>query len=329
MKILLCIRNDYYRSFAGDSMQVIKTAEYLGRKGLQVEINNGGIIDYSSYDIVHLFNLTRIGDAYKYYKIAKSYKKVIVMTSSYWNLKRYYEYIQDYEGVKLWDKCKPYRMEILKGCKMIYVNSEMEAKLLKSDFGEGINYKIIYNGVETEREDIPLYNLKERFNLNNYILCVGKICNMKNQLTLAKICNELGRQLVLIGSVDDKSYFNECIQFKNVMYLGFMDSYNIYNAYRFAKVHVLPSFVENPGLSNLEAAAAGCNIVSTSEGTSKEYFKEMALYCNPYNEEDIALAVEKGFKQRKNSYLKNHILQNYNWEKCINALYEYYKKILL
>ena len=79
MKVLLCIRNDYYRNFAGDSMQVLKTALYLRKIGVEVDINNGGIIDYSNYDIIHLFNLTRIGETYSYYKRAKFYKKNIVL----------------------------------------------------------------------------------------------------------------------------------------------------------------------------------------------------------------------------------------------------------
>ena len=62
MKVLLCVRQDYYRNFAVDSMKVIKTAEYLRKLGVTVDINDGGIYDYSSYDIVHLFNIDTAGE---------------------------------------------------------------------------------------------------------------------------------------------------------------------------------------------------------------------------------------------------------------------------
>jgi glycosyltransferase involved in cell wall biosynthesis len=114
------------------------------------------------------------------------------------------------------------------------------------------------NGVEVEDEEVPLYNFRERYKLNTYVLCVGNICPKKNQLSLAQICSKIGVQLLLIGKINDNNYFKECIKHDNVLYLGFMDSYNMYNAYRFAKIHVLPSYVEIPGFSSLEAAASGC-----------------------------------------------------------------------
>lgn len=328
MKVLFCIRSDYYRDFAGDSMQVLKTAEYLKKKGVTVEINNGHITDYSSYDLIHLFNLTRIGETYKYYKIAKHYKKNIVLTPIYWNLKKYYNSINDLESMKLWNRCKIYRSEILKGCKMVYPNSNLEEQLIKNEFGKWVPCSIVYNSVEVENEDVPLYNFKERYNLNNYILSVGRIEKGKNQLRLAEVCNNLGIHLVLIGKVCDKGYFEECMKFKNVIYLGYMDRYNLYNAYKFTKLHVLASFVETPGLSSLEAAASGCNIVSTSEGCASEYFKDMATYCDPYDFDSIYEAVKFGLTQKKDNKLKDYVLGNYNWQKCINTLYDSYLEII-
>lgn len=328
MKVLLCIRNDYYRNFAGDSMQVLKTVQYLRKIGVEVDINNGGIIDYSNYDIIHLFNLTRIGETYSYYKRAKFYKKNVVLSSVYWDLKKYYNYVNDVESIKLWDKCKSYRLEILKGCKMVYPNSKAEGEIIKKEFGDLIPYTVTYNGIEIENEEVTLYNFEERYQLNNYVLCVGRICHRKNQLALSKVCNDLEMQLVLIGNINNKEYFNKCINYSNVKYLGFMDSYDIYNAYKFCKIHVLPSFVETPGLSSLEAAAAGCNIVSTIEGSTFEYFNDMAEYCDPYDDKSIAEAIVNAAKKPQNDMLKKHILEKFTWEKCIKELYDSYKQII-
>lgn len=328
MKVLLCIRADYYKNFAGDSMQLIKTAKYLRDMGIDVHINNGGITDFSSYDIIHLFNLTRMGETYKYYKLARYYKKDIVISPIYWDLRQYYEYIKDDESLKLWDKCNVYRKEILKGCKMFYPNSEIEAKLIRGQYGEKLNYQVVYNGVEVEDYDIPIFNFKERYNLDSYVLCVGRISKRKNQLQLCRICKELNIQLVLIGGINDKDYYNECMKYSNVLHLGFMDNNQIYNAYHFAKLHVLASFVETPGLSSLEAAVCGCNIVSTNIGCAEEYFKDKALYCNPYDEEDIYNSIKIGMKKNKTDVLKSYIYENFQWEKCINTLNESYKTII-
>ena len=328
MKVLLCVRQDYYKNFAGDSMQVIKTAEYLRKLGVIVDINDGGIYDYSHYDIVHLFNIATTGETYRYYKIAHFYKKNLVISPMHWDMKKYHRINNKIESIKLYERCSSYKEEILKKSKFVFCNSELEKDLIQNEFNVNTEYRVIYNGVEVENEDIPLYNFTERYNLNNYVLCVGRICESKNQLALCTICNELGKQLVLIGSGNDNEYLKKCTNFKNVIYLGFMDSYNVYNAYRFAKVHVLPSFVEMPGLSSLEAAASGCNIVSTQEGCAKEYFKDMALYCDPYDNNSILNAVRSGFEKRRDSKLKNYVHENYNWEKSVSDLYKTYLEIL-
>lgn len=328
MKVLLCVRQDYYRNFAVDSMKVIKTAEYLRKLGVTVDINDGGIYDYSSYDIVHLFNIDTAGETYRYYKIAHYYKKNLVISPMHWDMKKYHMINNEIESMKLYEKCSSYKEEILKKSNAIICNSELEKELIQSEFHVKVDFEVIYNGVEVENDDIPLYNFKDRYNLNNYVLCVGRISESKNQLALCRVCAELGKQLVLIGNVNDNEYLKECTNFKNVVHLGFMDNYNVYNAYRFAKVHVNPSFVGMPGLSSLAAAASGCSIVSTKEGCAKEYFKEMAIYCNPYDNKSIYDAVKSGFEKRKGSDLKNYVNHNYNYEKLTNDLYKVYLQIL-
>lgn len=316
------------KSFAGDSKNVIMTAKYLKKLGVDVDINDGYITDYSNYDIIHLFNLTRMGETYKYYKQAHRQKKNIVVTPMYWNLKKYYYFKNDMENIKLIEKSNLYREEILKGSRMIYPNSEIEKDIIFNDFNTNSLYKIIHHGVEIEHEETPLYNFKARYNLNNYILCVARITPQKNQLALARACEKIGIGLVLIGRINDRPYYEECIKYKNVLYLGFLDSYHIYNAYRFCKMHVLPSFVEIPGLSSLEAAAYGCRIISTEEGSAKEYFKDMAGYINPYDESSILQSIFESLSKKKSSKLKNYVLENFSWEKCIKELYESYKQLL-
>lgn len=327
MKILFCMRSDYYRNFGEDSMQALKIKRYLEKIGVEVEINYGQIGDYSSYDIVHLFDLKITGEIYKYYKTAKYYKKNIVISPLYWDQSKYYNFINDLEGIKLWDKSKIYKQKILKGCKMIFLNSLMEEELIKREFGKYIPCKIIYNGVEIQGEEIPLYNFKERYGLDNYILCVGKLSKKNNQIALAEACDKLGLKLVLIGNAKDKQHLDDIIEFKNVLYLGTMDDYNLYNAYKFAKLYVNPSFEETTSLYSLEAAANGCNIVCTQNGSSVEYFKDMASYFNPYEINDISRILQIIIKKRKDKKLVNHIIEKYSWEKSARDLYEAYLRI--
>lgn len=329
MRVLFCMRSDYYRNFGEDSMQALKIKKYLKKIGVEVDINYGQMEDYSSYDIVHLFNLKITGEIYKYYKTARYYKKNMVITPLYWDQNKYYNYINDLEGIKLWNRSKIYREKILRGCKMIFPSSLMEEEFIKKEFGKQlISCNVIHGGVEITGDEIPLYNFKERYNLDNYVLSVGRINKKNNQIILAEACNRLGIQLVLIGSAGDKEYLNKIIAFKNVLYLGEMDEYDRYNAYKFGKLYVNPSFAEIVPIYSLEAAVSGCNVISTKEGSSIEYLTDMTSYCNPYELNDISNAIQIGMKTRRDKKLKSYVLENYSWEKSAKEFYESYLKLM-
>ncbi|KGK87854.1 glycosyltransferase [Clostridium sp. HMP27] len=327
MKVLFCMRNDYYRNFGEDSMQALKIKKYLNKIGVEVDVNYGQVDDYSSYDIVHLFNLKITGEIYKYYKTARYYKKKIVISPLYWDQNKYYNYINDLEGIKLWDKSKVYRQKILKGCSMVFPNSLMEEEFIRKEFGKFIQCSVINIGVDIPNDEIPLYNFKDRYNLDNYVVSVGRINKKNNQIALAEACDKLEMKLVLTGSVRDKEYLNKITTFKNVLYLGDMDEYDRYNAYKFAKLYVNSSFAEIVPIYCLEAAVSGCNILSTEEGSSIEYFKDIVNYCNPYCSDSILKELEIGLKKKKDRNLKSYVIQNYSWEKSAKNLYQNYLKI--
>lgn len=328
MKVLLCARGDYLKNTAGDTTILLKIYKHLKDLGVGVDIAcSDDDNDYSSYDIIHLFDVKGIFDSYKHFKGATNYKNKLVVSPFYFNMSKFYTHIEDMDRLKLWNNCKIYREELLSRSKLIICNSNYEKDALLKDFQLSDKFKVIHNGIDLEYEDIPLYNFKERYNLDKYVVSVGRICTAKNQLTLSKLCHELGITLVLIGPVAEKAYLRKCLQYANVKYLGFMDSYNVYNAYKFARVHVLPSFAEVTSLSSLKAAASGTNIVVTEEGASREYFKDMGIYCNPYDESSIKEAIIEGYEKRKTSKLKDYIEENFTWKKAIEEIYKSYLEL--
>lgn len=121
---------------------------------------------------------------------------------------------------------------------------------------------------------------------------------------------------------------NQCLLLKNVTYAGNLTEHDLIKLYQNAKLHVLCSFVETPGLSSLEAGFLGCNIVSTSEGSTEEYFKNMALYCNPYDDESVYNAVKGGLSFDQQPALRQYILENFNSEKCLRPLYDSYFNLI-
>ena len=86
--------------------------------------------------------------------------------------------------------------------------------------------------------------------------------------------------------------------------------------YERARVHILPSWFETTGLSSVEAAVMGCNIVITDKGDTREYFENEAFYCDPADPKSILNAVEKASKAPLNENLRQKILKNYTWKQA-------------
>jgi len=304
-------------------MQLLTTVDYMREKGVEAVINDGSITDYENYDIIHLFNLTRISETYMSFVKAKKSHRPIVITPIYWDLAKFYDSTGSVSRQMLWAKYKEFRNEILNGCSMVYPASVNEMMLIKSEYGN-VPCNVVYNCLS---DKIPI-DKKPSKDKKPYILCVGRICPRKNQLTLAKVCNELGKKLVLIGDASNHDYLNKCLEYSNVEHKSYMAPNKLYKYYSQASLHVLCSFVETPGLSSLEAAACGCNIVSTSEGCAKEYFEKMANYCDPYNEKSIKEAIISGLSQDFQPKLQKHILKHFNRNACLKTLYDSYKKLV-
>ena len=148
----------------------------------------------------------------------------------------------------------------------------------------------------------------------NFILSVARISPRKNQHWLARICQELGLPLVLIGPVNDRKYFELTHSYPNVTYLGTQQGELLASAYAAAQVHALPSWFETPGLSSLEAGACGTTVLSTSQGSTYEYFKDLAAYVEPLDDSSLRLGLEKALNLSPLP-LTEHIREHYPWSK--------------
>lgn len=330
LNILFCIRKDYLTNMAGDTVQLLKTAEYLRGKGFFIVINNGTIFDYSGYDVVHLFNLTRITETYEYFKIAQKYNKPIVLTPIYWDLSAFYQHMNDLQSLRQWEYDKQFRQEIIRGSTLIFPSSHLEMEALESENAASFPFAIIYSGVSpnhvAKSEDAD--TLKKINEIKPYLFCAARVCPRKNQLSLCEIAHKMGFHVILAGNANTKHYLEQCLMYSNVHFWGFANEKELPILYENAALHVLCSFLETPGLSSLEAASFGTKIVSTSQGSAKEYFKDLAVYCDPYDKNHIKDSIQIGLLQKNQPTLMESIQTHFTWETCLLKLYESYCNLL-
>lgn len=68
----------------GDTIQILKTKAEIEKIGISVDLSLELDPDLSKYDLVHLFNLTRVQETYYQLLNAKRQNKPVVLSTIYW-----------------------------------------------------------------------------------------------------------------------------------------------------------------------------------------------------------------------------------------------------
>lgn len=186
--------------------------------------------------------------------------------------------------------------------------------------------QIIPNGVETRFMQEKSDEFEQRYGVKDFVLFVGQAsATRKNILKLLEIAPSLDAPLVVIGDLGKDAYSQKCldsIKKHNIVHLPTLEHHSslLASAYATAKVFVLPSLFETPGIAAMEAALAGCAIVITQNGGTKEYFKDMASYINPLDTGQLRASINELLGTNvtqlevQNAQLKDHILTHYSWD---------------
>jgi glycosyltransferase involved in cell wall biosynthesis len=355
MKVAFITRSTLYTVFGGDTVQILETAKHLGQLGHQVAIfRSNETIPYDEFDLLHFFNLIRPADIL--YHIKRSHTPFVITPIlvdyteydkkyrkgfSGWLLRRFSsgEYLKavsrwillkDTLPAKeyLWKGHSRSIRQILEKVKMILPNSIAEYEALESRYQVRKPYQVVPNGI-----DEKLFFRDETMPKDEtLVVCAARIEGIKNQINLIKALSNTQFTLVLIGEAgaNQKTYYKECRKeaSKNIIFTGGLSQQEVAQYYKKAKVHVLASWFETCGLSSLEAAATGCNIVITDKGYTREYFGNQAFYCNPEDLTSIYNAVALASKAAHADGLPETILKKFTWKESAKKTMEAYEKVL-
>lgn len=216
----------------------------------------------------------------------------------------------------------------------IVPNSLAEVQNLSSNFTvDRRKVRVIPNGVEPSFRDGDEAEFKSKYGYADFILYVGRIEPRKNLASLSEAAAGLGMDLILIGSADgNRDYLEECHSRGRgrTHHLGTMkhSSSMLKSAYKSARVFVLPSWFETPGISAMEAAVAGCPIVVTNEGSTSEYFGEYAEYCNPESVPSISGAIERAMVRDDAERLRDILIDKFSWRRIGELVADTYADLL-
>jgi glycosyltransferase involved in cell wall biosynthesis len=358
LTILFIARATLYSSPGGDTVQIDSTAKYLRKLGVEVDIKLASEpVEYHLYDLIHFFNIIRPADILwpvkasqkpyvistiyvdyseydsKYRKDFLGYISKVLSGDTIEYLKAVARMIKNGEKINSWSYLlKGHSNSIkylIKNAKCLLPNSDSEYNRLYQTYRTSQKYIKIPNSIDVEK-------FHNNFNPNQerrLLISVARIEGRKNQLNLIRAIRDSNYELYIVGkpSPNSQKYYEQCVKeaTPNVHFLGHLTQEQICAYYRQARVHILPSWFETTGLSSLEAAAMGCNIVITDKGDTREYFREYAFYCQPDNPQSIRKAIDLAYSTPFDEKIRNLILQEYTWEKTAAKTLEAYKKVLM
>lgn len=365
MNVLMQIRSNAFDLPGGDTTQMLKTKEALERKGVHVDCSLELEPDLTGYDVVHLFNLTRVQETFFQANNAKAAGKPVVLSTIYWPFDAFEHsaahglrgYLGSHLNVDTIESLKALakfllrgergkgsrylithsyqemQMSILKNCDVFLPNSASEMKQIQTHLGFHSNqYVVVPNAVDTSTIKSVLAHDSEKYErFNGWLACVGRIELRKNQLTLIEALENTDYKLVLVGKItpSNRSYGEKIMQRishnPNIVYIEQMSNTDIYSLFKACKVSVLPSWFETPGLVSLEAAAMGCNIVVSPEGTTRDYFGDSAFYCDVNDPRSIRKAIDAAYAAEYDCSFGEKVLRDYTWERAAERTIEGYR----
>ena len=351
MRVLMINRSDANEAPGGDTIQMQKTRQGLQQLGVTVDVRLAdSLVGLWDYDLVHIFNIQQAWGSWHACQAAASRELPVVLSTIYWDPFPTWYWTNPELGV-FWRIVRglvgrwgyaPYaawqflrypcselwraQRELVLAAKVLLPNSLMEAERVRRSFrikGVMPRYVVVPNAVEYSLFD-PLPTLPGPLVVNlgieDFVLQVGRISPEKNQIALIEALWDVDVPIVFVGNLSSlhPEYGRVCrvlgSQRGNVHFVEWLPQHELVGLYACAAVHVLPSWRETPGLASLEAAAAGCRVVSTTIGSAYEYFGDEAWYCNPGDKRSIRRAILDALDSPSSERLRNRVLEQYTWD---------------
>ncbi len=326
-------------------------------------------VDAKRHDHIHLFHLDRLWENLPAAQCAQKLGIPYALSTIYWPTTRFDESarrgingilarsmgesaFQSFRQIERWGHARvrekaaikwsmdAMRFEngarkLLEHAAVCFPNSAVEADRINERFGTDIKMTRVPNAVGDAFANAPLNSDQQRHG----ILCVGRIEPRKNQLALIRAVSKRFGQpldLTIVGSHGrfNKKYYEQCRTEAgdHVRFISHQGIDELIKLYQSALVHASVSWYDTPGLVNLEAGMCGCPLVIGTEGSSTEYFEDLAWYADPADPASIREAIEHAMHDEqvheRTRDMQKRIVENYTWHHAAQATLQGYEHAL-
>jgi len=338
--VLLHAPSFVFQAPGGGENQLIQTGRHLEELGVRVRLFSGWTDRLETARLLHLFGMSREG--LELARVARAVGIPVLLSPICWYEPRALAALETHPVRKLaslaaWGlrRIAPvipsWRRDLLRLADLVLPNSRSEATQLVRLFGVARErIRVVPNGVLPSAGSASPELFHRRSRVGPFVLYVGRIEPRKNTLGLIRALGPLGMPLVVIGAAPpgQERYEEECRRTgrDQVVWLGRLDHHDplLASAYAAARVFALPSWFETPGLAALEAALAGCSIVITPYGSTRDYFGDLVEYARPDRVAEIRRAVSKCWDDGADPRLARLIANRYLWPTVAQITAEVY-----
>ncbi len=196
-------------------------------------------------------------------------------------------------------------------------------------------------GIDTELygqsfTEAQLSDFRQRHGLEpGYVAQVARIEEKKNQLAVIQALYDDPVPLVFVGK--DSPYYapdypDRCRELGerrgHVKFLGWLPEAELPLLYAASAAHLMASWVELPGLSSLEAGAAGARIISTEIAPLRELLGDAVGCCDPYDLASIRAATLAALAAPVPAGLRARLLAEFSWPTVAAANVALYQETL-
>ena len=369
---VLMVNSFESRVAGGDMHQIKKTRQYLLELGVEVDVCCTPRPDPRGYDLVHVWNLWFPHQTLPQIKAIRSLAPniPIVLSTIYWDMSEKAwadaavphvfsanqpEAIEQglaqlahdrllVNGRRRSSPAEPnyhgyeaYQRQILERVDHLLPQSELEMANLRKTLGVSLPHTVVYNAAETRVFDTATPDwFVDTYKIRDFVLTVGLVEPRKNQLMLLHALRDTGLPVVVVGRNYDRNYLRLCQRQapRGTLFIEHLSHEKLASAYRAARVHALPSWMECAAFVNIEAALSGCSLAVSNRTSEREYFGDDAYYCDPADTASIREAVVSAHRNHpidsaKRARLGDLFRHTHTWRAVAERTLAGYEKALM
>lgn len=328
MKVVFLPCQAHSFAFGGFDMQMISIYEYLKNSGVDVIKFNPWDRE-TAIDIYHFWGLSITHfDNIQWAK--KDGKKVIV--SALLNPVENFKQRLIFNASLVFGNAR-IRKEITQNLDAIIVVNNNQKEIAKEiyEIPESkifiIPHLIEHKYFENQKPDN-----NSTYSADKYILTTGNICRRKNQLNLAKACNLLKCNLILVGNIltGEEEYAKSLDDFikgkPNLKWIKGLESASmeLLEIYKNCFAYALPSFSETQPIGALEASVFLKPLLLANKKYAKQEYYLNACLVKENDINDIANGLTRIFSNPRNYVTPFNIIEKCKPQKIIDSYLNVY-----